>query len=541
MSAVRRFVKRFEPAGMAAIIVPAEISAVLAKATPAMARLQPSSFANMISRLRVALRLCGIIIQPGRHTVQMAEPWASLFKPVANHSMRSRLSRFFHTASRHGWKPEEIGAEHFQAFHQELREKALLKDAGRVAREAAKFWNNLADQNPSLPHVEFRLQRKREPYTLPWSKYPKALGDEVRALLDRLGNRDLFSMSQEEPLRQTTLGLREFQLRQFAAALVHRGREPSELISLAALCRWDNFMEGLRFFHDRAGKKMSVQLIGIAEAIYSTAKHDNRTDPIEFKKMTDFINELRRHRKKGMTEKNHRRLSQFDAPRNRDGILLLPQKLWRMAAHGRSSGHFSAERAAAMMMTAVAIELLLMCPMRVSNLASLDLGFHIRREHDRGRVTTHIYIPEHETKNNVEVHCELPLSSSRMLEDYIEHFRPLFPGAECCSLLFPGRKGTRRRSSQFWQAIHEAGRQFLGVEINPHLFRHLAAKFYLDEKPGGYEVVRRTLGHTSMDTTSKFYAGQETGRSLRHYDRTILKLREEASGRPQNAGPGSRK
>jgi integrase len=89
--------------------------------------------------------------------------------------------------------------------------------------------------------------------------------------------------------------------------------------------------------------------------------------------------------------------------------------------------------------------------------------------------------------------------------------------------------------------ISEAGRQYLGVEINPHLFRHLAAKLYLDEHPGGYEVVRRTLGHTSLDTTSRFYAGQETGRSIRHFDRTILKLREQASGRPQNCGPRRRK
>jgi hypothetical protein len=55
MSAVRRYVKRFEPTGMGAVIVPREISAILAKATPAMARLQASSFANMISRLRVGL------------------------------------------------------------------------------------------------------------------------------------------------------------------------------------------------------------------------------------------------------------------------------------------------------------------------------------------------------------------------------------------------------------------------------------------------------------------------------------------------------
>jgi site-specific recombinase XerD len=193
------------------------------------------------------------------------------------------------------------------------------------------------------------------------------------------------------------------------------------------------------------------------------------------------------------------------------------------------------------MMTAVSIEILLMCPMRVSNLASLDLKRHVRRSHFKGVVSTHIYIPAEETKNEVEIHCELPHASARMLEEFIERFRPDLPGSSKSSLLFPSRTGARKRSAEFWLMITTAGRQYLGVEINPHLFRHLAAKLYLDEHPGGYEVVRRTLAHNSMDTTSSFYAGQETGRSIRHYDRTILKLRDEALGRPQNAGSRRRR
>lgn len=60
------------------------------------------------------------------------------------------------------------------------------------------------------------------------------------------------------------------------------------------------------------------------------------------------------------------------------------------------------------MMTALSIELLLMCPLRIGNLAVLDLKAHVRRSHDRGNVTTHIYIPADETKNNVEIHFEPP-------------------------------------------------------------------------------------------------------------------------------------
>src|SRR5258708_1987658 len=124
-SAVKTFVQRFEPAGRGTVIVPRDVSAILTKATTAKAGLRQSSFSNMISRLRVALKLCSVIVQPGRHTTGLDEPWAALFELVTHQTMRSRLSRFFHTASGYGWKPAEITADHFHQFHQELDQNAI--------------------------------------------------------------------------------------------------------------------------------------------------------------------------------------------------------------------------------------------------------------------------------------------------------------------------------------------------------------------------------------------------------------------------------
>ena len=65
-----------------------------------------------------------------------------------------------------------------------------------------------------------------------------------------------------------------------------------------------------------------------------------------------------------------------------------------------------------------------------------------------------------------------------------------------------------------------------GLEVNTHLFRHIAAKLYLDQNPGQYEIVRRHLGHRSMNSTVRFYAGMETASASRHFDDEILKLRD---------------
>ena len=64
------------------------------------------------------------------------------------------------------------------------------------------------------------------------------------------------------------------------------------------------------------------------------------------------------------------------------------------------------------------------------------------------------------------------------------------------------------------------------MRVHPHLFRHIAAKLYLDANPGSYEVMRRVLGHRSIETTTAFYTGLETAAAVRHFDATILKLRK---------------
>jgi integrase len=55
----------------------------------------------------------------------------------------------------------------------------------------------------------------------------------------------------------------------------------------------------------------------------------------------------------------------------------------------------------------------------------------------------------------------------------------------------------------------------LGLRINVHLFRHIAAKMWLDAHPGHYEALRRLLGHKALSQTINAYAGFEAGTATR--------------------------
>ena len=68
-----------------------------------------------------------------------------------------------------------------------------------------------------------------------------------------------------------------------------------------------------------------------------------------------------------------------------------------------------------------------------------------------------------------------------------------------------------------------------GLTVNLHLFRHTMGKIYLDLVPGGYEVLRRLLGHKNIQTTMSFYAGMETKAASRHFDEVVQTMREKAS------------
>jgi integrase len=167
-----------------------------------------------------------------------------------------------------------------------------------------------------------------------------------------------------------------------------------------------------------------------------------------------------------------------------------------------------------------------MAPVRIGNLARLDLDRNLIRPGCGKEI--HIVIEPEDVKNDEPLHFPLPAESVALIDRYLNEFRPHLatPG---CTALFPGRHGGSKSLKALRSQICGAVHRYTGMSIHPHLFRHIAAKLYLDEHPGGYEVIRRVLGHRSISTTTSFYCGLETVSAVRHFDETILKLRKNMS------------
>ena len=128
-------------------------------------------------------------------------------------------------------------------------------------------------------------------------------------------------------------------------------------------------------------------------------------------------------------------------------------------------------------------------------------------------------------KNGEPLEYPLPPGSVALIERYLAQFRPALAPAGSTAL-FPGGSQGCKHGNTLREQIADAVFAHTGMRVNPHLFRHIAAKLFLDANPGSYEVMRRVLGHRSIETTTAFYTGLETAAAVRHFDATILKLRK---------------
>jgi integrase len=213
----------------------------------------------------------------------------------------------------------------------------------------------------------------------------------------------------------------------------------------------------------------------------------------------------------GMTDKNKKRLRQFADPKVRQRLLDAPVRAWREVMREPKATWTTLARAEA----AIAAAFLTYMPIRLQNLTDLAYDKHLFLRSEPGAKST-LEIPAEEVKNGLEIGFDIPPFVSKMLIEFREVLAPRILGYSP-SHVFVKRDGTVKKGPSLRELIQGFMERRVGIEFNPHTFRHLAGKFILDHEPGGHEVVRQVLGHKSLQTTVNFYTGIDTQRAGRHY------------------------
>jgi integrase len=499
----------------------------LAEACPLRQGIQPRRWSNIRSLVACAIAR---YVRPGsrRGLTPLSPAWRRLANLAGDKFEPIRVSQFMRFCSARGIAPEQVGQSTFDDFRVDLRE-GLRKDPEQAYWATVANWNRYARSIPGWHAFQATPPEPRKTlWTLPWSSFPELSASKDRWLKgldgsDPLGDRPV--------LRPRTIRSMDYMMREAASALVLQGCDAAGLREVSDLASLQAFKSVLRYMLSRRGNVPGGHLVQVAWLLKAIATHTGHAPKVDIDEMRAVIGRMDaklRAQQPGMTRTNRSRLRPFDDPETVRLLLTLPQRLVREATRPRTrrnrqapqSGR-AAYRAARLVMMAVAIELLLMAPMRIKNLAELDLEEHFTRLPD-GQVW--IAIPGREVKNEQDLDYPLPGPSVELLNLYLGRYRPVLVKGTTSTALFPSPTKGFRRPADLGIAIKTTIGIHTGLIINPHLFRHIGSKLYLDMNPGAYEVLRQVLGHTSATTTRTFYVGMETA-AIRHYHANILRLR----------------
>lgn len=497
---------------------------LLDQAAPASIGINRAAWNNARSLCGKALEWAGLASMPGHYQAPFTPAWQELWtKLPASTALSFQLARLLHWASAQGVEPADMNDASLDRFHQDLVAESIVRVPYEIYRGAARSWNNARERIPGWPQQNLAVPSRQKTFSLPWGAFPPSLEADVEAYLRRAAGLDLSDDHFTRAQRPATIETRRWQLRLFATALVKSGIAADALVDLRATLVPEVAALGLKYLFDRNAGVSNVQISNLADFLPTLAARLGMPETT--------IARLRIMKKKlkvtqhGMTARNREALRAFDDPAAVETLLRLPQQILREVRATGRAGY----REAKMIQTALAVELLLNAPVRIQNLASIDLNRHLLRVGGRSNRAVHLRFPASEVKNANDLEFPLMQESVELLESYLADWRPLLITGPS-SLLFPGKlthqhKGNGALSGQIKELVHAYTR----LDMPAHRFRHAVGKIFLDRNPGQYEVVRQLLGHKDIKTTVAFYAGAESASAGRHYAQTILGIR---AGRP---------
>ncbi|MGD0142218.1 MAG: site-specific integrase [Rhizomicrobium sp.] len=515
-----------------------------------------------------ALVVAGFRVLPGRRARKALSPaWGALRKLAPGMQSGIGLSRFMSFCTAEEIEPGDVDAETFLRYEEALCENSLVGSPHWVYRTSCILWNKARESVAGWPAIEVPLPDRRQTYSLAWDAFPEKFRKDAEAFLHHTGNQSPLAKDYVKSVKPATIVGRRKQIRQMASALVLSGFPITELTSLAVLVKAENAEKVLQFFLDRTDQAKSEATYGHASLLRAIARHWAKPKPEETgkkmevsgaaenpkkniskqredearKKRDELI--LREHnanvdqlqvfceslavKKSGMTPKNVGRLFQFENQDNVDALLGLPPLLVREAQRDDDGGHDQLSK----LMYALGIEILIVAPIRIRNLGLLNMVEDIQYSGRGPNMITRIAIPGEKVKNGVSIMIDLPKCTADMLAWYIREIRP-----RICAVpspwLFPNAQGHQRNVVSFGRQISKTIKRNTGLLVHPHLFRHLAVKFLLMDRPEDIESARLLLGHKTTRTTLAAYAQVTNALAQKRFEGLVDQKRADALQRP---------
>jgi integrase len=432
-----------------------------------------------------------------------------------------------HYASRKAIDPTAVSDAVVDAMMDELRTTSLRRNQNRLRRKVTIAWNKLAARRPDLglqtvtiPPSRQRLTRRR------WADCPASLVDEVEAYLAWCGGADPFDpAARRRALAPGTIAVRRVRLNHAITLLVENGTDIKTIRSLADLVSPEALRTILRARHAAAEGRATYYNQDLAATLLQMAKEWVKVDAETMATLRLIASKLPTLQP-GMTERNAELLRQFDDPNAFKRLRRAVEGLWKEVEATEKPTQWTLAKAQA----TLAIAILTYIPIRLHNLAALEFDRHLHLPVAEGAVAT-LTLPAHEVKNRRDYAAPIPSHVAAMLTAYRRKIAPKILGHQP-DHLFVNRDGRRKTTAAVRSQIQTYMDRHVGVDFNPHTFRHLSGKVILDAEPGSHETVRQLLGHSRLKTTTDYYTGIDTMRAAAHHQ-GLIDTALEAPAKPR--------
>jgi integrase len=214
-------------------------------------------------------------------------------------------------------------------------------------------------------------------------------------------------------------------------------------------------------------------------------------------------------------------------------LLALGRRLMQQAE--ARTGDLPPCRRAVLHRNGLAIALLAARPLRLKNLAALELGRHLVRVGERWRLV----IPGAETKTGRPLELPFPEVLVPALERYLAVHRPVLAaqrgqthGTAGAALWLSATGGPLSAGTLAFH-VTALTRAAFGRAVSPHLFRDCAATSLAIEDPAHVRIAAQVLGHGSFRTTERHYNLAQGQQAASAWHETLDGLRRRRMpGRP---------
>lgn len=488
------------------------------------------TLSNIRSALNDALTLAGVQRLSTRAPAELPPAWQALRTKIAGTQLTIGFDKVASFCADRGIEPDQLDQGIFDEIMAALDATSVSKRPRAVAQSIARAWNKARTTIQGWPSATLRVPDGRTIVSRPLNDFAESFRVDLENYIASLSTCDPFSSEPRRNFAPKTIEHHKAVIRRAASLLVQSGRPIETLLSLRDLVTIEAFTTIMRAVLKRGGdRRESAYARNVGLILRSVAAHHVKADSATLKELDRRVKRIEPARG-GLTPRNLERLRQFAQRDNLQRLLDLPELLMTQA----ESDGVPSRQAPFLAQMSVAIAIELTCPVRIKNLTSIRLGQHLSwTGAGRHRIAYVTFAPD-EVKNKAGMTFELSAAAAGLIDTYVRRFRPLLC-EPCCPWLFPGRAGQPKLPSNFGEQLKNTIRYWSGLDLNPHLFRHLAAKLFLDRHPGEYESVRQMLGHKSIQTTVDFYCGFEAEGAIKRFDQVISGLRTELAADPKLA------